>query len=830
MTVDKSQKRKHFIFSGTASREKFRSPKAGGSTSNIPEQDRMRHGQELLTQLRAIELLARETIKIQKSAGLQDRFGLQIQFESFPDIDFSFESLERRRSKIEILNVKQNEQHTSVSVFVPDGKLEVFEKLINEYIEEKRDKNGKICDHKKLMNSIQRIGIRNFYNVWADMDDVLPKTETESIWWEVWLSAQKNKKSTTEFFRQRAKECGFEVAPGELIFPERTVLLVHGSQAQFQDSLLLFNNIAELRRAKEATEFFDSISPIEQSQWLDNLLDRSEYISVDQDASHVCLLDTGVNNGHRLLTPALADQDLHAVEPAWGTADHNGHGTEMAGLALIGDLAEALDSDGPLRIGHRLESVKLIQNAVNNEGNSPYYGYLTTEAVSRPEVNAPRRLRVFGMAVTAPGREEGRPSSWSAAMDDLAADGKNDGRLPRLFIISAGNIRDNSAWLNYPNSNKEKSIEDPGQAWNALTVGAYTRRVDITEADARDSQPVAPMGGLSPFSATSIMWEKDWPLKPDVVFEGGNVARDQLGAVSIPSLGLLTANYEPHKRTFTITNATSAAMAFGARMAAQLRATYPELWPETIRALIVHSAEWTDAMRAMFLKGKNKSDCENLVRHCGFGVPDLDRALWSTKNSLTLIVQDNIQPFTKNDKGGITLEDMHLHKLAWPLKELEDLGQTPVELRVTLSYFIEPNPSGRGFNSRYCYASYGLRFDVRRATETLHEFRARINEIVRKQENIKHSSGSNDSEWSLGPIGRHRGSLHSDIWKGTAADLANRGVLAIYPTSGWWKTRPFLQCHNRKARYALVVSIKTAEIPIDLYQAIAAQIQIPIEV
>ena len=55
---------------------------------------------------------------------------------------------------------------------------------------------------------------------------------------------------------------------------------------------------------------------------------------------------------------------------------------------------------------------------------------------------------------------------------------------------------------------------------------------------------------------------------------------------------------------------------------------------------------------------------------------------------------------------------MHLHDLPWPRDVLEDLGETPVEMRVTLSYFIEPNPSRRGHRSRYRYESHGLRFDV----------------------------------------------------------------------------------------------------------------------
>ena len=36
-------------------------------------------------------------------------------------------------------------------------------------------------------------------------------------------------------------------------------------------------------------------------------------------------------------------------------------------------------------------------------------------------------------------------------------------------------------------------------------------------------------------------------------------------------------------------------------MAAKLYAASPEAWPETIRALIVHSATWTQAQKARFL-------------------------------------------------------------------------------------------------------------------------------------------------------------------------------------------------------------------------------------
>ena len=63
----------------------------------------------------------------------------------------------------------------------------------------------------------------------------------------------------------------------------------------------------------------------------------------------------------RCITPALdAAEDFHTVEPGWGTDDAVGHGTEMAGLALVGDLNGLLAGTDSVEIEHRLESVKLI--------------------------------------------------------------------------------------------------------------------------------------------------------------------------------------------------------------------------------------------------------------------------------------------------------------------------------------------------------------------------------------------------------------------------------------------------------------------------------------
>ena len=510
----------------------------------------------------------------------------------------------------------------------------------------------------------------------------------------------------------------------------------------------------------------------------------------------------------------------------------------MAGLALLGDLTPLLASNEPVSIHHRLESVKLLDRNHSNSGDPEYHGYLTIQAVSHPEITVTDRQRVFSMAITAQdARDRGRPSAWSATIDRLAVDYENQGETPRLFVISAGNVGDSNAWAQYPASNSTDGIHDPGQAWNALTVGASTELGHITEPDTDDYQPIAPAGGLSPFSTTSQTWQSHWPLKPDVVFEGGNAAIKRLYetpyAETKASLSLLTTNANVTDHLFTTSNATSAATALAAGMAARLIAEYPDLRVESIRGLMVHSAQWTPEMCRQFLtnpSNPNKGEVANLVRHCGFGQPDLDRALWSVENSLTLICEDILHPFTREGSKAPTLRDMNLHRLPWPLQELEDLGETEVEMRVTVSYFIEPNPSSRGVKSRYRYESHGLRFDVKRPHESDDEFRQRINLAARDAEEGSSTSSGDDPNWMLGTRNRHRGSLHSDLWRGRAADLASRGMLAVFPVSGWWKTRPKLERYDQRADYSLLVSIHVPEVDVELYTAIENQIKVAVEV
>ncbi len=474
----------------------------------------------------------------------------------------------------------------------------------------------------------------------------------------------------------------------------------------------------------------------------------------------MCLLDTGVTQAHPLIEPGLAIADATAVNAEWGAHDNGGgqdqagHGTEMAGLALYGDLTEVLASADPVLLRHRLESVKILPPTGANEPD--LYGAITAQAAARPEIQAPLRRRVFSMAITAPADgQRGEPTSWSAAVDALAAgrsfDAVSEGLVyldeaernaHRLFVVAAGNVGEASLNADHLSICDTQSVHDPAHAWNALTVGAYTDKAGLQGTEYEGWTAVATPGDLSPWSSTGVTLAAKWPNKPDIVFEGGNVATDgQSFDGGVPDLCLLSTFHRPLEKLFVQSNATSAATAQVARVAAIISAEYPTLWPETLRALVVHSAEWTPVMRAAIDGAAGKTALAALVRRYGFGVPSAPRALRSANDALTIVSQAVISPY----RNGKTHE-MHLHELPWPREVLQELGEQQVTLRVTLSYFVEPNPARRGWRARHRYASHGLRFDVKTGDESADDFRLRLNKQAAADEYDKPTTTSDSSD------------------------------------------------------------------------------------
>lgn len=262
-------------------------------------------------------------------------------------------------------------------------------------------------------------------------------------------------------------------------------------------------------------------------------------------------------------------------------------------------------------------------------------------------------------------------------------------------------------------------------------------------------------------------------------------------------------------------------------MAAQIWKQYPKLWPETVRALIIHSADWTEQMKNSISRNKTltKGEYRNLLRICGYGVPNLEKAIWSAENSVNLIVEDELTPFIKKANGNYTSNEMHIHTLPWPKELLSQCENENVRMRVTLSYFVEPGPGEIGWKDKYRYPSVGLSFDVNNPLEDKENFTKRISTAMREDEEDKNEVKNDSSRWLLGANNRNVGSIHSDIWEGTASQLSESNLIIVYPKTGWWKSRPNLKKYDSKIRYSLVVTIEAPEIEVPLYTAIQTEIK-----
>lgn len=814
------RKFQHLLLSIKGKSEDFTAKGGGDGKRPSPVADRFAHAEKLLAQLASIQNLTKN-LDHQTDVPKDDR-GVYVAVSARPGETLAYDSLDSSGSKL-LGKFGPDQAQMAAIILSEKAGANLGEKIIK-YRDSKGslDKNGNLnFSNQSLVQTIDGIRPLKLNDIWSGQPLLFPSPGT-MFRWETWLLP-----GTWERFSLVAKKMGIKLAPAPLAFPEIDIALAFATPEQMEELMQRTLCIARVGRSSVTAEFFDSLPAPEQNQFVKEALSRLNATPPDKAKSSVCVLDTGVNRGHPLLAPFLSVEDCHAVDSGWGESDHDDHGTEMAGVALFGDLTRVLDGSGPIAPPHRLESVKMFPPKGENQYDQ--LGVITRQAVEIAETQGGDLARTYCLATTT-GEDtphDGFPTIWSAELDQITVGKEVPGGARRIICVSAGNIRDQLPnRKTYPKLNDNSELESPGQSWNALTIGAFTEMQVLTDPKLNGHKPLAPKGDISPYSRTAS-WEKTWPIKPELVMEGGNLAVSPAENPSNPSdLSILTTCKDFPTPFLTTTWATSPATADAARLSAILSADYPHLWPETIRALLVNSASWTPAMLAHVGDYSLKTRRRELMRRYGYGVPDLERARRSAANCLTLIVQDSVKPYKKHStEKKAAINEMKLFELPWPLEALEALSGD-VSMRVTLSYFIEPNPSeaARGYTNRY--ASHGLRFKLSQPDEYEDDdkFRVRINKAAAQELNGVTSSKTDSSCWRYGQMARDVGSIHSDIWEGPASDLARCNRIAVHPVGGWWKERYQLNRFDSIARFSLVVTIDAGNNDVDIYTPVVNQL------
>lgn len=306
----------------------------------------------------------------------------------------------------------------------------------------------------------------------------------------------------------------------------------------------------------------------------------------------VCVIDSGINLGHRLLKNFVEDMYDYATQDKNPCQDIDGHGSMVSGLTIYGEDIR--------RNKNPLAKVIMVKNFEKGGTIEKDLLKVIFETVIRYRFIS----NVFSFSFAA----NGPNPTFSKALDEMIF--KNN-----LVVVScAGNIKlplikhhINSGFA-YPKYIGLHKVFFPGDCRNAITVGSY--------ADC-DSNLVK-AGWPSPFTRSSPSFDF---IKPEVMAVGGNVNANYSGkqVVSFSSVGLgvySTSNKDNEESESVGTSLCSPAVA---SLAASLVSKYPDISPFLVKALILSSCE--------YLWNRENGIPDHSIQ--GFGKPNKTRALFS---------------------------------------------------------------------------------------------------------------------------------------------------------------------------------------------------------
>jgi len=523
--------------------------------------------------------------------------------------------------------------------------------------------------------------------------------------------------------------------------------------------------------------------------------DVSEIGEPAAEAPRLCVIDSGVARGHPLLEQVVEETTACPVSLGDGL-DVHGHGTEVAGVAVYGDV------EGARRSGRFLPRVKLDSARVTNaEGRYDDERLIASQMDEAIRTFAAKGCRLF---VLAQGDDRlvyrgGRMSSWAAMLDNLARE------HDVLILVSAGNHDPDLTRQAYPMCFEDAAarIIEPAPAVNVITVGAISagglpRLAQRYPGDV-PPQPVAGPGQPAPFTRRGPGLRG--AVKPELVHYGGNYSHDPRQGRYGPDagLGVVTLHWNYLERPFTISHGTSLSVARAAHAAAAVAERFPQASANLWKALLVDGAKRPGGTEDLALP--EDVAIEDLV---GYGLPDEERSLWSSDARVTMFAQDEL-----------AMDRFHMYGVPIP-REFRDTGG---DRRVSVTLAFDP-PVARRYQSRY--TGNRMSFDLIRGMDpdAVIAAYAKPSEDV-DAEDLPDVPDSKRCLFFPRPQRRGAGTVQRGVWQ------IKRNTALHYDEPFWllvrclrnWQPFPELQ------RYALVVTLEHLNPDVRLYAALEARVQ-----
>lgn len=548
---------------------------------------------------------------------------------------------------------------------------------------------------------------------------------------------------------------------------------------------VLFSKIIELREISH-------VNRPTQANMEDNLdVDIEELKtkgSPDKNRHGILIADSGIRS-HPLIKDAIADrialpssnrkirQDVDI--------DDVGHGTEVAGIALYGDVNKCIcDKEFDPQVW--IYSAKIMYN--DGSGNAIFdeKSLLENQLKDAVEkiIEKHARCRVVNISFGNADRQMtvGQRQFRIASLIDELSTKYSD----VMFTIAAGNntndVDDRESYPNYfLEDGKRTKIIDPATSAHGITVGSIFL-YDLHSSGSSDFP--------SPF--TCVGPGLRGMIKPELVDYGGGYDQD-----------LITINpgWIHDGRLFAFNRGTSYSAPKVAHYLARLKNAFPERSRNYLKALILSSAvippERPDPLDKISLCGSN-TDLQNILNIYGYGKPDLDRASYSELNRVLLTYD-----------GKTKLDRVELFTIRLPEEFIEEKGSRAIDVALV---FDPPTNSNRsdylGVTMEYHLFMNSSVKNIRHSYEQIN-----INEIPDntvpseiKNKEIKMLPGTR-----LRKKGVHQKSIKEYKAK-PRIDTNEPLVLAVICQNKWVKK-------NHEQSYSVIVTFRHSK-DVDLYNTI----------
>jgi hypothetical protein len=535
--------------------------------------------------------------------------------------------------------------------------------------------------------------------------------------------------------------------------------------------------------------------------------DLPEVLGSARDGPVLGVIDSGIASSHPLLAPAVLGVEW--VGSLGDGGDQHGHGTLVASLALYGSLEDLLTNPAePVRPSGRLVSVRVL----NDQAHFVDDRLWEVQLIEAMEIAAQSGAKVINLSLGDPRfpYRGPRPTGLGAVIDQFI-------RLHKVIvIISTGNYTPWDGRIaelttdSYPKTLLEASdsgLLDPAPAALALTVGALCPDHGQGAKPVTDRIDVIPVGG--PGKPSPLTRTGPGPLgmvKPELVAPGGSLSVDLLTSrVSMqdPSIQVIGAGIAGTSNLLATGSGTSYAAPLVSNAALRILGRYPQLSANAVRALLLCSADETEAVIEGLTESKNHEQQRRLT---GYGRVSAEHAQVSEDHRAVLVAE-----------GEITIDDIHLYTVPIPSTFFTPGGARRVAAALTYDPPVRPTRLDYLASHMEIHAYHGASMQQVRDAYT------------RQQRNGDEEPGElSKFRLDLQPSSTHRGKgAHQVGWKTFHQKLdrakADQFIIAVKNTNRW-------DAPGAQQAYALAVVLERDRHHASLYAELHARLEVIAEI